>query len=449
MKKIIFVNTPLTDYSHKKKGNYRTMPPLGLAYVATMIKSLGFHVELLDGEAAGLSVNQIIHYIKANSFDTVCINILSPNYNIAKKIINHLPGLKIIAGGHHATLVPEKVLKETNTFIVVRNEGEFAIKDIFNNKPIKDISGISYKEGSRIIHNPKRPPIKNLDILPFIDRSLLNEPEEKSIVTSRGCPFNCIFCSSSIVNGKKIRMRTVKNIIQEILELQTKFNVSKIHFIDDNFIFSKGRIQEFINAINKKRIKIKWRALARVSTISGFDAKLMEAIKNSGCYQLTFGIESGNERILQFIKKGITKEQAIRAISLCKEAGIKTKAYFMLGFPSETRAEVQDTIDFAKSLGLNESCFVTVKAYPGTELSNYLSNCSSLFTYNQLKTMAKLNQKERLRLNNKGINIDKYLKYGTVNARKISNFSNKLLFSLVSEAYKQFYLGGENVRRAI
>ncbi len=445
MEKVVFVNTPLQDYSVFKRSFYETMAPLGLGSLATIVRQLGYDVELLDGEYKCLSPEEIITYIRKNDFNTVGINVQSSSLPIAKKIIEDLKGLKIIVGGSHATFCPEHILKNIKGIdILVKGEGEETIKEIFEERPLETINGISYLFNGEIVNNPDRDLIHDLDQLPFIDRSFFNEGNEANIITTRGCPFNCIYCGSKVC-GKQLRERSIESVVDEMELLYSRHR--KFHFVDDNFILRKERLLGYITELEKRGLNIEWRSLVRVDTFSSFEEGLVKKIKESGCKMLSFGMESGNPRVLKLIKKGTTPEQAKKAVQLCYEAGIQSKAFFMLGFPTETVDEMKDTINFAyelKELGLNSAHFCLVRVYPGTEMFHMLGDDENLLRYKVLKKVIKVNEAEKEFLRKKGVDCESFLKYAILNKKSISTVNIKTLINLMEYAYKKFYFGDYN-----
>jgi len=432
--RIVFVSAPLRDYTNNKKKKYKTVPPLGLGYLATVVQNAGHNVKLIDGEALGLSPSKIVQQITEFKPDYACFTVLSPTFCLIKKIISKLDGVKVIVGGSHATIEPEKVLKKTNAYALVRGEGEVTFKELVEKG--RQVNGISYIKNGKIIHNPDRPLIKDLDSLPFIDRSFfINDciAGKAVILGSRGCPHKCTFCS---VAGKKLKERSVKNIVDEIELLSRKYGVNNIQFIENNFALNQQRVIDFLQELDERSLKIKWRILARADTIARFDESVIEDMAKNGCYHISFGLESGSQRILNLMKKGITLKESRKAISVCKKYGISTKAYFIVGWPTETLEEVQNTMRFSEELKPDIACFLLARAYPGTQLYKDLiqKGYKNLDSYDHLDEV----------LPERETKMYRFIKYQLGNKTNISIIEASKLKQLVGDAYKKFYGGSKN-----
>lgn len=447
---IILVNSPIDNYIKKsyknfKKEKYTSCAPLGLGYLATISKLKGFNTFLLDAEYLKLSINQIILLINNSKAKIVGFNITTPSYKLIKKIISKLDKNKfVIVGGSHATLNPKQVLEENKRInILFRGESEISFSqflDKFPNKEIYNIKGISYLKYNKYVEIGKKRLITNLDKLPFIDRTFfLNEPyitnksKEMSISTSRGCPNKCVFCSVPILNGNKIRARSIQNILKEIKSLKKNFTIESIHFVDDNFLYSKERIINFCKSLNKNKINIKWRA---IGTINCLDYDTLKLMKESGCYLLGFGVESMCERTLKMIMKPINLKKLKKIINHCKKLDIKTKAFFTIGYPNETKKEINQTIKKATKFGFNEAYFMIVRAYPGTKLYQLCKaqgyDVDHYHQFNKIinrkdstPTIEKINSLTRYHLSNKSPLNKEY------NLEELNN--------IICKAYSSFY----------
>jgi len=391
--KVLLVEPPTaTDI---KKVLNTVSPPLGLAYLASVARNEGFNVKIIDSLAENLSFNELEKKIKEYDPDVVGITSTTTSipdaYKVAEisKRIN--PNVITVIGGPHVTFVPELTLKESPYIdIVVRGEGEEIFKQLLHNldkgKKLSNIRGITYRENNRIRSNPPMPLIKDIDNIPIPAFDLL--PMEKYqfgkkrfgvIITSRGCPFQCIFCSSSLQFGKKWRAHSVERVIEELKILHDEFKIREIEFLDDTFTLSKKRAQEICKAIIQEGLDISWSASSRVDT---FDLDTAVYMKKAGAHTIYFGIESGSEKTLKFIKKGITLTQAIDAVKIAKKAKLRTLGSFIIGFPYEKEEDMRKTIRFAKFLDVDFAQFTVATPYPGTELWNIAVTKNLLLTKN-------------------------------------------------------------------
>lgn len=358
-------------------------PPVGLAYLAGVLKSLGIQTETLMSDASGLNADQTIALILEKKPDILACSVATPAFNNTVKIITDvkrvLKDIQVIAGGPHATLFAEDMISH-GTDIVVRGEGEQTINEVigyFKGKiDITDIDGISYQHNNHIVHNQDRMPIKDLDLIPFPAWEVFPIQKYESVfkkarlslpvVTSRGCPGKCTFCYKGIF-GSRFRIRSPQNIIKEIIHLINNFNIEEFSIIDDCFTIIAKRAIEFCDLLMNKNIHIAWSLPAgiRVDTVS---EELLIKLKESGCYRVGFGIETGNSMIMKSIKKGITLKQVTRAISMCKKIGLESTGNFMVGNLGETVETVNDTIRYAIKLDPDYAQFTRAIPFPGSSM---------------------------------------------------------------------------------
>jgi anaerobic magnesium-protoporphyrin IX monomethyl ester cyclase len=291
-----------------------------------------------------------------------------------------------VFGGIHPTIFPDDVILNKEVDFVCMGEGEYTILELIQtiekNEKFDKIQGILYKDGGKIIRNVSRPLIQNIDKLPFPARELLPMSEylstkvgrvawelpapSTSIITSRGCPFRCTFCSSHLTFGRRICFRSPENVVNEIEYLIGRYRIKGISFVDDTFILNSKRISAFCKEMLSRGMDIEWMCMGRVDTVS---KDLLIDMKKAGCVSIGYGIESGSQRVLdEYIKKGITLEAAEKAIKITKEAGITSVAYFMIGTPGETLDDINKTIDFAKKLNPDAVNFSITIPMPGTEM---------------------------------------------------------------------------------
>jgi len=375
-----------------------TGPPLGLAYLASVAREIGWKPKIIDGLAEEPTQRQIAEIVKRFSPDVVGLTATTATvldaYEVARIVKETSPETLVMIGGPHATFMAEEVLRECpHIDLVVRGEGEITLKEILERiekgREFYDVAGITYRKGELVKENPPRPLISNLDDLPYPAYDLL--PMEKyvvegirfaAIMTSRGCPYNCIFCSSSLQFGKKWRAHSVKRVIDELKLLVEKFKVKEIEFLDDTFTLNMKRAIEIAKNIVKEKLDISWSASSRVNT---FNREVGEAIHRAGAHTVYFGIESGSERTLKFIGKGISKRQAIDAVKAAKDSKLNALGSFIIGFPYETEEEIRETIRFANKVGVDLAQFTVATPYPGTRLWQIAVENNLLLTRNWRK----------------------------------------------------------------
>ena len=312
--------------------------------------------------------------------DIVGITMPTAKYDVSIELIKFIKkknkNLKIAVGGPHPSILPEDTLKIEGVDFVIRGEGEETLLELVNllekNKSLSQIKGLSYKNNSKIIHNSCRPYIKNLDELPFPNWNLVYSSDKisaksffNSIISSRGCPYQCIFCASKKIWGLNVRYRSPENIFEEIKERKGRYEVNLFHFNDDSFTTKKENVMKLCDMILKNNLKIEWTCDTRVNLV---DYDLLKKMKQAGCTQINLGIECGNEKMLRYIKKGITIKQVIEAFKIANKVGISTLAYFMMGFPDETKEDIYDTIALMKKIRPSHPCWSIATPYPGTEL---------------------------------------------------------------------------------
>lgn len=345
-------------------------------YDGILIDHKPYQEALTSNHKAWMKIEEVFRKFKP---DIVGITMATGMYGAAlraAKIVKDIrPNIPLVVGGPHPTILPEDTLKEDYIDIVVKGEGEFTMLDLIDHiddgKPLTQVCGISYKDRGIIHHNSPRPLIEDLDSLPFPARDLIFEKERYTpdsfgyIITSRGCPFNCVFCSSHKIWGRKVRYRSPNNIVEEIKEVMEKFNTRLFRFNDDTFTINADRAFKICELIINEGLEIQWYCDTRVELLT---ADLLEQMKRAGCIRIDLGVESGNPQILNFTKKGITLEQARQTINEVKKAGIKAQAYFMMGFPGEGKKEILDSITFMRDAKPDYTCWSIVTPYPGTEL---------------------------------------------------------------------------------
>lgn len=368
MVRVLLIFPPVVHEEIYSKGISEighTLPPLGLAYIASVLEENGIKVKIIDAVVLRLSLEGVVEQAIEYLPDYIGIMAMTPTIyrskDLAKLLKRHLPEVPITFGGPHPSQFPKETSEYDYVDTVVVGEGEYAMLDIVKNNS----RGIIYAN-----------PIKNLDELPFPARHLLpmelyfagvslsKRSPQATVITSRGCPEDCTFCSKSVF-GRKYRVRSPKNVVSEIKYLMKEYGIREISFWDDIWGLKNTWTREFCNLILEEEIDITWSCEARVDTVNLEKLKLM---KKAGCWNIFYGIESGNQDLLDIIGKGTTLEQARKAIKWTKEAGIEIRANFMLALPGETPEKAKKTIDFAKELDADFVKFNITTPYPGTKL---------------------------------------------------------------------------------
>jgi len=395
-KKILLINPPF----YRLMNSHFNGLSLGLCYIAGVLKNAGFYVriynadylndtkyitqkEILENYENYKTIlqnpeNPIWQEIKSTlkdfKPDLVGITALTGTYKsaeiIAKIVKDFDPGIRLVIGGVHPTILPDEVINTDLFDLVVRGEGENTFLEIAKGEKKEDIPGLSYRDDNgSIVHNPDRPYIKELDAIPFPARDLyINEPESMDygyIMTGRGCPFQCTYCASKKIWNRKARFRSEQNVIEELKYVQRTFGTRSFYFIDDTFTLDRKRAKRICQMIIDESLNIEWICDTRVDTL---DEELLFLMKKSGCTRVKIGVESGSDRILKKIKKGITKDQIRHAVSLIRKARLDFTIYLMIGFPTETNQDVHETIDFARELDPKYYSLSILAPYPGTEI---------------------------------------------------------------------------------
>ncbi len=401
---ILFINPPWTveNKDNLWKNVRSCFPSLGIAYMASFLEKHGKLVKILDCTAEEISLNEIRSVLKKyDKPEFIGITSTTPTIvnalNIAEICKKEFSRVKVVLGGVHPTVLPGEVLENKWVDYVVRDEGEVTIKELVEGKNPGDIPGLSYKAGKDIIHNASRPLIKDLDELPIPAYHLL--PIEKyhpavgaykrlpamSLFTTRGCPGRCTFCYKTFYG--KVRLRSAKNIIEEIKLLQNNYGIEEIAFYDDAFTVSKKRVKELCCLLKEEKIDVAWTCF---SISKHIDEQCLILMKESGCHLILFGVESADDQILKNINKNISLEQVKETIRLCRKIGIETRTSFMFGNPGETEETIKRTINFAIEMDSDEAQFNIVTAYPGTELFSWAEEKGCLLT----KDWSKYNMSE-------------------------------------------------------
>jgi len=370
-KRILLINP---KYNYGNSISKTISPPLGLLYLASMVCN-EHTVEILD---LNIHKGDFIQYLKDYNPSIVGLTSLSPQFpsavDIATKIKEISGNIKIVLGGVHCNAVGPIILSKFDCFdFLILGDGEYSFQKLVSGKPRKKIKGLVFKEGTKVVNNGYSY-IKNLDDLPYPARHLIHLEDYKdfplyylnekhtTIITSRGCPYSCIYCNNS---GKSnYGAHSPQRVIAEIKSLDIK----DFMIVDDIFTFDKNRVVSICKLIIKEGLDVTWSCQTRTDKV---DSGLLKIMKKAGCHLVFFGIETGSKRVMGKINKNVNLEKVKKAISLVKEEGISVRGNFMMGFPFESEEDILQTIKFSNSVGLDGAEFTIVTPYPGTELWKY------------------------------------------------------------------------------
>lgn len=372
----------------------RDVADLGLGYLASCLKKEGHSVELCLRAKDVCTPSAFAKFIQHKEYDIFGFKVMSSTVRSARELSRTIreryPDAKILMGGPHPAADPHStfaLMPEANYAFV--GEAELGISQLVNKlakgniseSKLAQIPSLVWKKGSQTVVN-ERKFIENLDEIPFPLWDLMHPASFDAIfngysrrmpiapiILTRGCPSKCTFCASEKMNGYAVRTRSVENIMKEIYLLTEKFGVRELHFYDNNCSHPKSPLREVLRRIIREKIDISWSAPPGIR-IDSIEDSLPALMKESGCFQVNVGIESGSPRVLKMIKKGLTLDMARDRIKKLRDAGIEVMANFIIGFPGETKKEIEQTINFSLELPLTQTSYFIFIPLPGTEMYN-------------------------------------------------------------------------------
>lgn len=403
------------------------LPPTDLMYLAAIAQKAGCECKIKDYSINAEGMNDFKRDLTEFEPDILVINAATPTLDtdlaVCEAAKQVLPNVLTIAKGAYFLTENVSVLERFPALdLIVRGEPEITFKEIISKKPFSEILGLTYRQDGVARNNAQRPFIDNLDSLPFpardlVDMNLYTRPDNNQkqavIKVSRGCPFHCFFCLATPVSGKKVRMRSIDNIIAEIRECKEKYGVKNFLFWSDIFDIDRNWTIELCEHLINEKLNIVWSANTRADTA---DFELAKLMRKSGCGLVSIGIESGSQYMLDKMGKKTTIAQIETTVKAFRKAGIKVYGYFVLGLPWETEETAQTTIKFARKLDLNYANFYTATVFPGSRFWDYA-------------------------LENKLFDGDeKYKSAYYYPSVRTHNLDKERVFALHKEAVKKFYL---------
>lgn len=363
-----------------------TFPPLNLAYLASIAEKEGHVVQLIDGEADGLTAGEVVDRVVEFKPSLIGFTATTPMFHIVvqyamklKKIIN----VPIIVGGPHVTYFQENVIHDSIDYLAVGDwEGIFGrfLHALENKEDISSVPGLIFRKDGKVMHGKGRIiPKLSLDELPFPARHLLNldlytvgtlqgRKKYTSILTMTGCPFKCAFCSS-VVYGTSVRFRSINNVIAEVKHVINYHNINHFYFIDSTLTLKRSYIEELCDAIEREGLKFTWEGSTRANLV---DEKLIARMKECGLIRISFGLETADPKIGKIIMKGVNLESYVKANELTNKYGIETINSVMIGLPGDTRETIIKTISFVRNArSIKHSTLSIAIPYPGSAMYDW------------------------------------------------------------------------------
>ncbi len=403
--KTLLAYPPLTKferYSSAIGASGGCQIPLGVFYLAAYIREHGYETDVIDAEAFDWSVEDIILRIQTEGFNVLGISATTVAFHraleLAKAVKNVLPETIIVLGGPHVSSQPTHPMKFDAFDFIVQGEGEKTLIELLqaleNHSQFEKIKGLVFRNNNEIVVNEKRSYIEEVDSIPFPAYDLIQDMSKyipppsnykrspvANIITTRGCPNQCTFCDNNTF-GRKMRLRGAKNVVAEIELLVNSFGVKEIAFVDDTFTLDQERIYEIFRQTRERGLRFPWTCAARIDTVN-YD--FLRYMKENGCWHISFGIESGNEKVLQTIRKKIKLDDVSRVINTCYRLGILTKGFFIIGHPTETLDTIDQTIELATKLRLDDIVVTINTPMPGSYQFEHAKEFGSLDTSNWSK----------------------------------------------------------------
>ncbi|MFC1632364.1 B12-binding domain-containing radical SAM protein [Candidatus Omnitrophota bacterium] len=390
--KVLLVNPSYREVYSKVGKSGGIVAPLGLAYLAALLRENNITVEILDAHALGLSLGELERSLCG--YDIVGVPSFTSSLHSSLKVLElakkNNPACNCVIGGPHISALPVQTMKlHPQIDFGVIGEGEYTFLELVEalqtGSSYKNIRGIVYRQDSEVKLTPARDVIEDIDRLPFPAYDLL--PVEKYnppihqisfsedipakpyllLLSSRGCPYDCSFCASQVIWRKKLRLRSAANVLSEIDNLVTKFGVKTVNITDDHFMLDKNRLDEILAGLIKRRYDFHFSCLSRIDAVS---KETLGKLKTAGCYLIRYGVESGNQKMLARMHKDLSLSQIEQAFNYTRGVGLSSSASFIIGYPGETRQSFADTIKLARRIRPRIALFFIAIPFPGTELYN-------------------------------------------------------------------------------
>ncbi|MCJ7479237.1 MAG: B12-binding domain-containing radical SAM protein [Candidatus Nanohaloarchaeota archaeon QJJ-7] len=413
-------------------NNFGTLPPLGIMYVSSLLQEEGHETEIVDVKAEGLEFEEVVERLEDFDPDALGVMVIPFTAAItmdwAEKLEERL-NVPVIAGNYAVLKYPEAVLSNDFIDYAVVGSAKETMPEILRaidtgeRKNLENIEGVGFREDGEVVVNPPEEHTENLDDLPYPDRGSVDASNYHSMaskggnftimVTSYGCIYNCVFCD---MGDFGYRERDPEDVVDEMEEIVEEHGIGEIDIFDRDFLINKERTKEICQEIVDRDLEVEWSCRTRVDQV---DRETLSLMEDAGCRLILYGIESGNQEMLDRDHKGITKQQVREALSMTQEEGMETLGFFIIGHPGETEKEIEQTIEFAKELPLDYAQFFKMTGKPGTELYQEVKDDMGYDYFERLVA----GEAEEMEL-----------------PRPWTDMTSEELEEWVSYAYKEFYL---------
>jgi anaerobic magnesium-protoporphyrin IX monomethyl ester cyclase len=373
------IRTNVPAFVDEETGCY---PPIGLLYVAAaMLEQKAHQVTILDAKAEGLDEEAVGERIRAVRPDLIGIQTLTfslrDSLGMARAAKAVSCDIKVVLGGPHTWIFPDETIAFDEVDFLVMGEGEQTFVKLVNTLDrggtLREIAGLVFKDKGQVVKTPQRPLITDLDALPYPPREMLKINRYRTVlakhspittmITTRGCPYRCIFCDRPHL-GKKFRARSPESVIGEMEECK-RLGIGEIFMYDDTFTIDRARVLAICDLIRRRKLDIGWDIRAHLNTV---DEEMLRQLRRAGCIRIHYGVESGNPDILKVLQKDLDLARVKEIFSFTRKLGIQTLGYFMIGNPTETIEQINETIQFAKALDADFVHFSVTTPFPATQL---------------------------------------------------------------------------------
>ena len=433
----VLLTQPVSNFGLRNIVGMRT-PPLGLAYIGTAAERVGCEVKIIDSASSKITSRRLVDLVVEYKPDVFGVSTTTMGYpeglTLVSAVRDLLPDTFTVMGGPHVTFTDEQTLKECPALdVIVRGEGEKTFEELLmarqSGASLSSITGMTYRLNGDILHNDDREFVQDLDSLGFpalhllpMDTYSISGNRFSCMITSRGCPYSCSFCSSSNLFGKQWRFRSAEHVVAEIEYLKDRFGCSDVEILDDTFIVSQKRAERICDLLISKNLNaaphnngsgIIWSASSRIGMLT---PQLAEKLKEAGCTTLYLGFESASQDVLDSLCKGIKLEDVQKTMKVIHDAGLQVIGSFIIGCPSDTEETIKQTIRYARTLSPRYAQFALLTPYPGTPL------------YDEAIAQGMIEEKDW----RKFTIVDPILKHPTITPRKLKRYINW--------AYVSFYL---------